>query len=203
MLERAPYVLNDSRLLVQRYLQLSEEVGREPDEDILQRMHAVLASAGIHTPEGKTTRSSDAPAEEVIRDAPAGTPSCATWVRRCAGSRRNAVCRKRSPLQALLLHMVVVRAPLVAGCLLRPPVICPGAGRYAGHIRECPFPDTTPPAESSRRAESPSGGMPDSRDAFQALAEIERGRKCHRGTRTWVGWAILTYNLDMLAIRSC
>src|SRR5215208_5729373 len=88
MLERAPYVLSDSRLLVQRYLQLSEEVGREPDEDILQRMHAVLASAGIHTPEGKTTRSSNAPAEEVIRDAPAGTPSCATWVRRCAGSRR-------------------------------------------------------------------------------------------------------------------
>jgi tetratricopeptide (TPR) repeat protein len=52
MLERAPYVLPDSGLrLAQRYLELCEQAGREPDEKTLQRMHAVLVSAGVLVPE--------------------------------------------------------------------------------------------------------------------------------------------------------
>jgi tetratricopeptide (TPR) repeat protein len=52
MLERARYMLPDSGLrLVQRYLELCEQVEREPDEEVLQRMYAILVSAGILTPE--------------------------------------------------------------------------------------------------------------------------------------------------------
>ena len=48
LLERAPYVLPDSGLrLAQDYLQLCQQLEREPEEELVQRIHAVLVSAGV------------------------------------------------------------------------------------------------------------------------------------------------------------
>jgi Tetratricopeptide repeat len=52
LLQRTPWLLRDAGLsLVQRYVRLCEETDREPDEQILQPMYAVLVAAGILTPE--------------------------------------------------------------------------------------------------------------------------------------------------------
>jgi tetratricopeptide (TPR) repeat protein len=54
MLERGSYGLPDSGLrLVESYLKLCEQAEREPDEEVLERMYAVLVAAGVLPPEGQ------------------------------------------------------------------------------------------------------------------------------------------------------
>ena len=52
VLEREPDTLSDSGVeLVKRYLELCEQVRREPGEELVDRMYEVLVSAGILTAE--------------------------------------------------------------------------------------------------------------------------------------------------------
>ena len=52
LLERAPSLLPDAgQSIVQRYVGVCDETEREPDEELLQRMHEVLVSAGVLTAE--------------------------------------------------------------------------------------------------------------------------------------------------------
>ena len=51
LLERAPYVLPDAgEHLVRGYIQLCDESQKEPEQQLLQRAHAVLVRAGVVPP---------------------------------------------------------------------------------------------------------------------------------------------------------